>query len=96
VTSTGVRNASGHQGLDFIEMPRTEVVGVDSHIHGEGVRHLWQTCVGKAEEVRRSAIGTVPDAQGIVTEHDQLAVDRNAATLSSQENSSFNLRACLS
>jgi hypothetical protein len=38
VTSTGVRNASGHQGLDFIEMPRTEVVGVDSHIHGEGVR----------------------------------------------------------
>jgi hypothetical protein len=58
--------------------------------------HLWQTSVGMAEEVRRSAIGTVPDAQGIVTEHDQLAVDRNAARLSSQENSSFNLRACLS
>jgi hypothetical protein len=66
-----------HNLDNFVKLPGSEVVGVDSHIHRERVRRLWKTSVRMTVEVPRSAIGTVPDAQGIVTEHDRLDVDRN-------------------
>ena len=37
----------------------------------------WQFIVGMSVEMPRAVMGTVPDAHGIVTQHDGLPFDRD-------------------
>jgi hypothetical protein len=85
-----------HKGSDFVEMPRAEIMGIDADIHGKGSRCVREVPMRMSLQVPCSMMGAIPDAHGIVTDHDGLPCMEISARLLSQENSSVSLRICLS
>ena len=63
-----------HKGADFVEMPRAEIMCIDADIHRKGSRCVREVPVRMSVQVPRSMMGAIPDAQGIVTDHDGLAM----------------------
>ena len=63
-----------HKGADFVEMPRSEIMCVNADIHGKGSRCVREVPMRMSVQVPRSMMGAIPDAHGIVTDHDGLAI----------------------
>src|ERR1700690_4295581 len=64
----------GHQGADFVEMPRLEIVSINADIHGKGSRCVREVPMRMSVQVPRSMMGAIPDPHGVVTDHDGLAM----------------------
>jgi hypothetical protein len=62
------------RGADFVEMPRAEIMCIDADIHGKGSRCVKEVPMRMFVQVPRSMMGAIPDAHGIVTNHDGLAM----------------------
>ena len=58
-------------------MPRVEIVGVNSDIHGKRSCCFRELTVGMSLEMPSAVMGTVPDAHGIVTQYYGLPFDRD-------------------
>ncbi len=67
-------NPRSHKGADFVEMPRAEIMCIDADIHGKGSRGVKEVPMRMSVQVPRSMMGAIPDAHGIVTNHDGLAM----------------------
>ena len=63
-----------HKGADFVEMPRAEIMCIDADIHGKGSRCVREVPMRMSVQVPRSMMGAIPDAHGIVTDYDGLAM----------------------